>query len=165
MANDSVAATMARMVEQSAKKMYRGSVTLSDVVGISDDELEALYGVGYHLFNWGKYQPALDIFSVLTLYSPFKGHYWRAAGAVNQAMKRYKEAVMAYDMALTNNSRDAVSLTYRGESLIALGDIPGGVRDLKKAVECGEAVAAYAVWVKRAQTLLSVRESVPPSGQ
>jgi tetratricopeptide (TPR) repeat protein len=84
---------------------------------------------------------------------------------VNQAMKRYKEAVMAYDMALTNNSRDAVSLTYRGESLIALGDIPGGVRDLKKAVECGEAVAAYAVWVKRAQTLLSVRESAPPSGQ
>ena len=75
MANDSVATTMARMVEASAKKMYRGSVTLSDVVGISDEELEALYGVGYHLFNWGKYQPALDIFSVLTLYSPFKGHY------------------------------------------------------------------------------------------
>ncbi len=159
MANDSVAMTMARMVEQSAKKMYRGSVTLADVVGVSDTELESLYGVGYHLFNWGKYQASLDIFSVLTLYSPFKGHYWRAAGAVNQAMKRFKEAVMAYDMALTNNSKDAVSLTYRGESLIALGDIGGGVRDLKKAIECGEAVAAYATWVKRAQTLLSVRES------
>jgi tetratricopeptide (TPR) repeat protein len=162
MANDSVAVTMARMVERSAKKMYKGSVTLADVVGISDTELEALYGVGYHLFNWGKYQAALDIFSVLTLYSPFKGHYWRAAGAVNQAMKRFKEAVMAYDMALTNNSRDSVSLTYRGESLIALSDVAGGVRDLKKAIECGEGVPAYAVWVKRAQTLLAVREGAAP---
>jgi len=160
MANDSVSVTMARMVENSAKKMYRGSVTLADVVGISDKELESLYGVGYHLFNWGKYQSALDIFSVLTLYSPFKGHFWRAAGAVNQAMKRFKEAVMAYDMALTNNSKDAVSLTYRGESLLALGDVKGGIRDLSRAIECGEAVPAYHTWVTRAKTLLSVRESM-----
>ena len=76
MANDSVSQTMARLVEASAKKMYRGSVSLSDVVGLSDDELEAINGVGYHLFNWGKYQPALDIFSVLTLYSPFRVGYF-----------------------------------------------------------------------------------------
>ncbi len=158
MANDSVAQTMAKLVEQGAKKMYRGSVSLSDVVGLSDDELEAMYGVGYHLFNWGKYQPALDIFSVLTLYSPFRGHYWRAAGAVNQAMKRFKEAVLAYDMAITNNNQDAVSYTYRGESLLALGDTNAGVRDLKKAIEVGESFAAYANWVKRAKTLLQVRE-------
>ncbi len=160
MANDSVSQTMAKLVEQGAKKMYRGSVSLSDVVGLSDEELEAMYGVGYHLFNWGKYQPALDIFSVLTLYSPFRGHYWRAAGAVNQAMKRFKEAVLAYDMAITNNNQDAVSYTYRGESLLALGDPAGGMRDLKKAIEVGESFAAYANWVKRAKTLIQVREQV-----
>jgi len=164
MANDSIAQTMARLVESGAKKMYRGSVTLGDVVGLADEELEAMYGVGYHLFNWGKYQPALDIFSVLTLYSPFKGHYWRAAGAVNQAMKRFKQAVLAYDMAITNNNQDAVSYTYRGESLLALGDAPAGVRDLKKAIQVGEPVAAYVAWVKRAKILLSVREgSNPPT--
>lgn len=160
MANDSVSQTLAKLVEKSAKKMYRGSVTLSDVVGLSDNELEAMYGVGYHLFNWGKYQPALDIFSVLTLYSPFRGHYWRAAGAVNQAMRRFKEAIVAYDMALTNNNQDAVSYTYRGESYIAVGDSNSGVRDLKKAIEVGEAFPAYQSWVKRAKTLLAVRENV-----
>lgn len=161
MANDSVSQTMALLVERGAKKMYRGSVTLADVVGLSDNELEALYGVGYHLFNWGRYQPALDVFSVLTLYSPFRGHYWRAAGAVNQAMKRFKEAILAYDMAITNNNQDAVSYTYRGESLIAVGNVSGGVADLKRAIEAGQNFPAYANWVKRAKTLLSVREAAP----
>ena len=61
-------------------------------------------------------------------------------------------------MALTNNNQDAVSFTYRGESLLALGDSPGGVRDLRKAIEVGESFPAYANWVKRAKTLLQVRE-------
>ena len=165
MANDSLSQTLAKLVERGAKKMYRGSVSLSDVVGLTDKELEAMYGVGYHLFNWGKYQPALDIFSVLTLYSPFKAHYWRAAGAVNQAMKRFKEAILAYDMALTNNNLDAVSYTYRGESRLALGDVLGGISDLKKAIEVGEKLPAYINWVKRAKTLLAVRENAAQAVQ
>ncbi|RYZ95584.1 MAG: hypothetical protein EOP11_24725 [Proteobacteria bacterium] len=72
-------------------------------------------------------------------------------------MKKYKEAVLAYDMALTTNFEDVISYTYRGESKISLGQVDAGIEDLRKAVQVGQNKPFYAKWVNRAKTLLSVR--------
>lgn len=157
MANDSVVATFASLVEYLAKKFLRGEVTLAELMQLDDKEIEVIFLMGHYLYNYGKYQPALNIFSVLTLYKPFVSRYWRAAGAANQALKKYKEAVVAYDMALTTNLNDVVSYTYRGESKISAGRVEEGVEDLKRAVEIGEPLGYYAQWVNRARALLKVR--------
>ena len=81
----------------------RGEVTVSDLLGLDDEEIETIFLMGHYLYNFGKYQPALNVFSVLTLYKPFVSRYWRAAGAANQALKKYIEAIAAYDMALTTS--------------------------------------------------------------
>ena len=98
------------------------------------------------------------MFSVLTLYKPFVSRFWRAAGAANQALKKYVEAVAAYDMALTTNTSDVISYTYRGESKLSLGQSDAGVEDLKMAVEVGKNQPFYKQWVDRSRTLLSVRQ-------
>lgn len=157
MANDSVVATFARLVEYIAKKFLRGEVTLADLLNLDDKEIEVIFLMGHYLYNYGKYQPALNVFSVLTLYKPFVSRYWRAAGAANQALKKYNEAVVAYDMALTTNLNDVISYTYRGESKISLGMVEEGIQDLRTAVEVGTQQAFYQQWVNRARTLLSVR--------
>ena len=157
MANDSVVATFARLVEHVAKKFLRGEVTLAELMQLDDQEIEVIFLMGHYLYNFGKYQPALNIFSVLTLYKPFVSRYWRAAGAANQALKKYKEAVVAYDMALTTNVNDVVSYTYRGESKISAGQLDDGLNDLKRAVEIGASLGYYAQWVNRARALLQVR--------
>ena len=74
---------------------------------------------------------------MLTLYKPFVSRYWRAAGAANQALKKWNEAIVAYDMALTTNLNDVISYTYRGESKISAGMAEEGVGDLQTAVEVG----------------------------
>lgn len=157
MANDSVSVTFARLVEFTAKKFMRGEVTLAELFALRPKEIEIIFMMGHYLFNYGKYQDSLNVFSVLTMYKPMVSKYWRAAGAANQALKKYKEAVIAYDMALTTNFEDVISYTYRGESKISLGAVDAGIEDLRKAVEIGVNKPFYAKWVKRAKTLLSVR--------
>ena len=157
MANDSVEQTFAALVEFIANKFMRGEVSLADLVCLDDDEIEVIFLTGNYLYNFGKYQEALNIFSVLTLYKPFISRYWRAAGASNQALKNYKEAIVAYDMARTTNLNDVISYTYRGEAKISSGVVDGGVDDLKMAVEIGDSQAYYGQWVSRARTLLQVR--------
>ncbi len=157
MPNDSVVETFAKLVEFIAKKFLRGEVTLADLLNLDDQEIEVIFLMGHYLYNYGKYQAALNVFSVLTLYKPFVSRYWRAAGAANQALKKYNEAIVAYDMALTTNLNDVISYTYRGESKIKAGLEDEGVSDLRMAAEVGAAQPFYAQWVNRAKTLLRVR--------
>lgn len=157
MANDSVVETFARLVEHIAKKFLRGEVTLADLLNLDDREIEVIFLMGHYLYNYGKYQASLNVFSVLTLYKPFVSRYWRAAGAANQALKKYNEAIIAYDMALTTNLNDVISYTYRGESKISLGMNQEGIADLKMAADVGAKQPFYAQWVNRAKTLLQVR--------
>lgn len=157
MANDSVTVTFARLVEFVAKKFLRGEVSLGELFSLSDREIEVIFMMGHYLFNYGKYQAALNVFSVLTMYKPMVSKYWRAAGAANQALKKYREAIVAYDMALTTNFEDVISYTYRGESKISLGNVDDGINDLRRAVEVGATKPFYGKWVNRAKTLLSVR--------
>lgn len=157
MANDSVTETFARLVEFIAKKFLRGEVTLADLVNLDESELEVIFLMGHYLYNYGKYQESLNVFSVLTLYKPFVSRYWRAAGAANQALKKYSEAIVAYDMALSTNLNDVISYTYRGESKLSTGLTEEGIQDLQKAVQLGAEQSFYTQWVNRARTLLEVR--------
>ena len=161
MANDSVQQTFARLVQHITEKFLRGNIQLSDLIGLSDSEIDLIFLTGHHLYNYGKYKQALQIFGVLTLYKPFISRFWRAAGAANQALRKYAEAIVAYDMALNTNPQDAISLTYRGESKIAHGDERSGIKDLQNAIKVGEQNSRYHAWVRRARTLLQVRQSLP----
>ena len=158
MANDSVAETFARLVEYIANKFMRGEVTLADLLNLDEKEIEVIFLMGHYLYNYGKYQPALNVFSVLTLYKPFVSRYWRAAGTANQALKKYNEAIVAFDMALTTNLNDVISYTYRGESKISLGMEAEGIEDLKTAISVGDSQPFYAQWVNRSRMILRVRD-------
>jgi type III secretion system low calcium response chaperone LcrH/SycD len=157
MANDSVTETFGKLVEFIANKFLRGEVQLSELMGLTDKEVEMIFLTGHYLYNFGKYEESLKIFSVLTLYKPYISRYWRAAGAANQALKKYKEAIIAYDMAITTNVNDAISYTYRGESKISLGNADDGIADLRQAVALGTSQPTYKQWVNRARALLKVR--------
>lgn len=157
MANDSVTETFAKLVEYIANKFMRGEVTLADLLSLDEKEIEVIFLMGHYLYNYGKYQPALNVFSVLTLYKPFVSRYWRAAGAANQALKKFNEAIVAYDMALTTNLNDVISYTYRGESKISAGMEQEGIEDLKTAIDVGANQPFYNQWVNRSRMLLKVR--------
>lgn len=133
-----------------------GLITLQELEGISDEEMETIYALGYNFFTYGKYDAAKDIFVGLTAYAPYTAHFWRALGAVNQQLKEYGEAIASYDMAIANDERDAVSYVYRGESHILSGNIDAGLRDLDHVMEIGQTQIELSPWVQRSQLLISL---------
>ena len=134
-----------------------GLITLQELEGISDDEMETIYALGYNFFTYGKYDAAKDIFTGLTAYAPYTAHYWRALGAVNQQLKDYAEAIAAYDMAVANDEHDVVSYVYRGESKILQGNVDAGLEDLEKVMSMGDQYPQFAPWVQRSQLLTSLQ--------
>ena len=115
-----------------------GLITLQELEGISDEEMEMIYALGFNFFTYGKYDAAKDIFTGLTAYAPYTAHYWRALGAVNQQLKDYQEAIAAYDMAIANDEFDVVSYVYRGESQLLARNRDAGLHDLQIVIQLGQ---------------------------
>jgi len=153
--------TASQYLEFMIHGFMNGLITLQELEGISDEEMETIYALGYNFFTYGKYDAAKDIFTGLTAYAPYTAHYWRALGAVNQQLKDYQEAIAAYDMAIANDEQDVVSYVYRGESQILARNVPAGLDDLQTVLQVGGAMPAYAPWVQRAELLLSLHMQNP----
>jgi type III secretion system low calcium response chaperone LcrH/SycD len=135
---------------------YDNLLTLMRLEGVSDQELDSLYALGYNLFTYGNYEACREIFQNLTAYAPYEGYFWRALGAVNQQLKDYPQAIAAYDMAIANDESDVVSYVYRGESQILSGDVQAGLQDFEQVLSIGADVPQHQPWVQRSKLLLRV---------
>ena len=155
-----IEATAANYLEFMIHGFMNGLITLQELEGISDDEMEMIYALGFNFFTYGKYDAAKDIFTGLTAYAPYTAHYWRALGAVNQQLKDYQEAIAAYDMAIANDEFDVVSYVYRGESQLLARNRDAGLHDLQIVIQLGADAPQFGAWVQRAELLLKLNQQV-----
>ena len=65
MGKDSVMETFGRLVEHLANSFLRGDITLAELMELNDSEIQVVFMLGNYLYNYGKYQPALHIFSMM----------------------------------------------------------------------------------------------------
>lgn len=151
--------TAAQYLEFMIHGFMNGLITLQELEGINDEEMETIYALGYNFFTYGKYDAAKDIFAGLTAYAPYTAHFWRALGAVNQQLKDYGEAIASYDMAIANDERDVISYVYRGESHILSGNLPAGLQDLQQVVRIGGEFPEFGAWVQRSRLLLGLHQN------
>lgn len=106
-----------------AALMEAGVTTIRDVKGISDDEMDAVYTVGYNHYVIGHFEEAEAIFKFLVLFDHLNEKYWIALGACRQAQKKFKEALEAYTMVVGNlDVKNYKASYYAAECLLALGD-------------------------------------------
>ena len=156
-----IEATAANYLEFMIHGFMNGLITLQELEGISDEEMEMIYALGFNFFTYGKYDAAKDIFTGLTAYAPYTAHYCRALGAVNQQLKDYQEAIAAYDMAIANDEFDVVSYVYRGESQLLARNRDAGLHDLQTVIQLGADAPQFGAWVQRAELLLKLNQQVP----
>jgi type III secretion system low calcium response chaperone LcrH/SycD len=116
-----------------ALDLMAGRATLGDVVGITDEELEALYALGYRYYCCGKYEHALSFFRFLCLHRHTDARSWLSLAAASQMLEDTEGAVQAYRLAALLNSEDPqiplraaeclVKLGRRAAATVALGDV------------------------------------------
>jgi len=95
---------------------------LKDLRGLSGEHLEAVYAIGFNLYNQGKYAEAEPFFQFACLYDNTQAHYWLALGNCRLMLTKYEAAIDAFGFAYLFDSDNAWPLIQAATCHLALGD-------------------------------------------
>lgn len=116
------------------KSYARGEMTWAEVEGMTFEEAKAIAQVGCDLAAAGRLEDARIIFEGLVEMNPKDSASRAALGTVYQKLGRTDEAIVEYNAALAQDSKNPVALANRGELRLKKGD-RNGFTDLALAVE------------------------------
>ena len=109
-------------IEKAAEKFIKDGATLKEVKGITNDELEAVYSLGFGYYRTGKFDEAEKLFQFLVLFDHLSSKYWFALGAVQQAKKMFDKAVSSYGYSSFLDLENPKPQFHAAECLLAMGD-------------------------------------------
>ncbi len=99
-----------------------GLTTIRELKGISDKQMNAMYAVGFNLFNSGRLEDAEKIFKGLLLLDHLERKYWFGYAAIKQQQKNFAEALKAYQVAAVLDNTNPKTVYQIAECHLALGD-------------------------------------------
>ena len=105
-----------------AAKAFANGATLKEVRGITNDELEAVYSLGFGYYTTGKFAEAQKLFEFLVLFDHLNTKYWFALGAVQQAKKDFQKAIASYGYSSFLDLENPKPQFHAAECFLALGD-------------------------------------------
>jgi len=107
---------------QAAAKQFAAGATLKEVKGISNEELESVYSLGFSYYRTGKFEDAQKLFEFLVLFDHLNTKYWFALGAVQQAQKQFQKAIASYGYSSFLDLENPKPQYHAAECFLALGD-------------------------------------------
>ncbi|MFA5487771.1 MAG: SycD/LcrH family type III secretion system chaperone [Candidimonas sp.] len=143
-------------------EQFRNGGVAGQLLDITEEECEALYALGYSLYQQQRYNDAFKAFSLLVIYDHLEPRYQMALGASAQALGRFEDALRQYAVVAVMRIDDPTPLFHSAECLIAMGHTAQAVESLELAIEMAEAKGNEALLAKsRAirEKLLSVGKS------
>ena len=108
--------------QKAALDVLAAGGTLKDLRGLSDEDLEAVYAIGFSLYNQGKYAEAEPLFQFACLYGNTQPHYWLALGNCRLMLTKYEAAIEALGFAYLYDSDNAWPVIQTATCYLALGD-------------------------------------------
>lgn len=85
-------------MQKKALEVLSAGGTLKDVRGLSREDLETIYAIGYNLYNQAQYEKAEPMFQFACFYEHTEARYWVALGNCRMMAKKYQPAIDAYGM-------------------------------------------------------------------
>lgn len=71
-------------------------MTPAAAMGFGEVELESFYGMGFNMYNSGKFKEAKNVFSALCNFDNTKGKHWYGLAACHHKLKEFEEAQIYY---------------------------------------------------------------------
>ena len=109
-------------IAEAARKFVGDYTTLGELKGISRQELEAVYSLGFTHYRTGRYEDAGKLFQFLVLFDHLNAKYWLALGAVQQVAKDFRGAIASYGYASFLDLENPKPQLHAAECFLALGD-------------------------------------------
>ena len=97
-------------------------LTIAQTLGISRDELEVIYAVGFNLLNNGELDKAKDVFTQLVMMDGIEAKYQYCLGYVFQQQGDIQTAAKMYINFLALDATNPEGYLRLGECLLAAGE-------------------------------------------
>lgn len=94
--------------------------TVKDLIGLTNDECEALYTMGHNFYEQGLYSKAFKVFSILVTYDHLNDKYFMALAGASQMLQLYDIALHNYTTVAIMRLDDPAPIFHSAECLIAL---------------------------------------------
>ncbi|MCP3880301.1 MAG: CesD/SycD/LcrH family type III secretion system chaperone [Sulfitobacter sp.] len=130
--------------------------TLSQLKGLSDEHMEAVYMAAYTAYNNGNYEKAQQVFQFLCQFDHLEKKYWMGLGACRQMLRQYADAIEAYSFAMLLDADDPRPPLQAADCHIALGNKDAAVSGLTAAIEWSGDDEQYRAIKQRAEALLDI---------
>lgn len=113
--------------------------TIGDVAGLSQDALEAGYGLAFNLYTAGNYTDAEKLFSALCVYDHHDERFWNGLAGCRQAGDNLEGAIEAYNLATVAGSLgNPAPVVHAGLCYLKLGDTENASALFNAALDLGE---------------------------
>jgi len=109
-------------IAEAARQFVSDYTTLGELKGISREELEAVYSLGFTHYRTGRYEDAAKLFQFLVLFDHLNAKYWLALGAVQQVEKDFRGAIASYGYASFLDLENPKPQLHAAECFLAIGD-------------------------------------------
>ena len=110
-----------KLLETQLNGLLAGA-TVSDMLEITKEQLEAGYSLAYNLYTAGNYEEAGTVFQGLCLYNHGDARFWMGLAGCRQAEGNLMAAIDAYSMAgLADNLNDPTPFIYAAICYVKLG--------------------------------------------
>ncbi len=106
--------------------------SIASVIGMTQDNLEVLYALGYKLYNSGKYEDAKKVFRALCTYDSTDVRFWIGLGGSLENLKDYELAAQMYAMGcVMTGFNDPEPMFYAAQCFLKNKDKEEAIETLK----------------------------------
>ncbi len=143
-------------LQNTVDSILKGEESLADVLGLTDEQFEALYAVGYNTYAAGKYEDAASFFGILMTIQPFDVRIYTGFAASLQMLKNYENAAIFYQWACGLDQQDPTPMFHSAECYMAMKDIPAAKSALTYTIKrIEESTTDYTAIRNKAEVMLA----------
>jgi len=132
------------VIEGIMTKMVGGNLTFKEAIGFSSELIEEMYGYAYTLFQSGKYEEVLPIFTILRFIDGNDERFTFSIAVTHHHMKNYTEAAGNYMLCELLNPDDPLPLYHLSDCFTKLNQPELALNALKMANQVAAKDPKYA---------------------
>lgn len=134
--------------------LFKRDFLMKDMLGMSDNMLEGIYGQAYRLYNNGKYKDSAHLFRLLIMLNSSEPKYLMGLGACFHMMKEYQSACETYALCAMIDGNNPLPHFHSSDCYLQMKDLASAIIALTMAIKRAEGKPEYKTLHDRATLTL-----------